>query len=100
MTGTFSENFTNQTCPRCAAVGKPNSRLYVYSVLEDGHSILQTKCHVCKAVKTEASSSTPDVLAAARRAHKRARMYALIAVGELVVGSAFALTASALAAMR
>jgi phage FluMu protein Com len=100
MKGTWTESFTNQTCPRCSASGKPDSRLYTYSVVEDGFSILQVKCHTCKAVQTIASSSSSDALAAANKAHRRARTFAVIAVGELVAMSAFALTASALAALR
>jgi hypothetical protein len=100
MTGTWAETFTPQTCPRCAASGKPDSRLYAYSVVEDGHSLLQVRCHVCRAVQTIASSSSNTALAAARKAHRRARMFGTIAIVELVAMSALALTASALAALR
>src|SRR3954451_1886872 len=100
MKGTWTESLTPQTCSKCAAVGKPDSRLYTYSVVEDGFSMLQIKCHVCRSVQTVASSSSSRALAAARKAHRRARTFAVIAVGELVVLSVFALTASALAAFR
>jgi hypothetical protein len=100
MNGTWTESFTSRTCPSCAVSGKPDSRLYTYSVVEDGFSLLQIRCHICRWVQTIASSSSSDALAAAKKAHRRARTFAVIAVGELVAMSAFALTASALAALR
>jgi hypothetical protein len=76
MNGTWTESFTNQTCPNCAAAGKPDSRLYMMATVEPKFSILQMRCHVCRAVRTEVSSSSPEALAAARKAHKRARLFA------------------------
>ena len=101
MKGVWTEVVSNATCPRCAASGKPDSRLYHYVTEEGDLSIFQTRCHVCKAVSTRVNDSSPRALALARKAQRSGRTLVFgVILGNLFAIAAMAATASALAAMR
>ncbi len=98
--GVWSETWTSRVCPNCAAMGKPDSRLFHYAVTEGRFALLQARCHVCKFVETVAQSATREALAAAARAHRRARVFVMVALGEAAALATLGLGATALAALR
>jgi hypothetical protein len=100
MSGTWTETVSTATCPRCAAEGR-SSRLTHYTTVENGLSILQQRCHTCRAVSTQVHDSSARGLAALRKAHRSGRslLFAVI-FGQLLAVGMLAAAASVLAAQR
>jgi hypothetical protein len=100
MTGTWTEIVSTATCPACAKEGI-SSRLTHYVTAEGELSIFQKRCHFCKKVETHINDSSPQALAALRKAHRSGRtlVFAVI-LGQLLAVGMLVAAASALAATR
>jgi hypothetical protein len=85
MMGVYTETMSQGTCPICTGMGKPDSRLYHYSVAEGPLAILQLRCHICRHVKTIVNSVTPEALKAAREIHRRGRSLLYTTVAALIM---------------
>lgn len=94
MSGVYADAWSPRTCPTCGIH-------YSYYVVDDGNlSLFQIRCGKCRFVQTLGTPVGNEVRANLAKSRRRAHVFALVAIGELIALGAVALAASALAAMR
>ena len=100
MSGRYTEVFTRTTCPECRKANRQTPTMYYVSD-EGDLTLVQERCtdrRSCGWVQTRATATGIEVRRTLLQARSRARVFATIALGELLALSAIAIAASALAA--
>ncbi len=104
--GVYFEAFCGQFCPACREAGRGDHALVHCGSDEPDLTVLQVRCtnrRFCRHVQTRAvqargAATGSGAERALLQARSRARVFAMVAVGELLALGAIAAAASALAA--
>jgi len=99
MSGRYREVFSRSTCPECRKANRQTPTMYYVSD-EGPLTFVQERCtdRSCGWLETRATATGIETRRALLQARSRARVFTMIAVGELLALGAIAIAATALAA--